>query len=196
MTENTPAAQQPDDAPRPDLPPLTITPPQNTAQQPVDTEWLPLPGEQFPAAVLPQSPYQEQQTPYQETNPYLSGPLPAVGYPAPVPRKPRNKPAIVMSALAIVFFLAAGALGALWLVEQGDHKGTSGELQTVQANLAKTAKRLEDTESERIKAVSDKQRAEQNAQATKPCTDAAKSVIRSINEEEFRKGFQEMVKQC
>ncbi|RSM74347.1 hypothetical protein DMH04_40095 [Kibdelosporangium aridum] len=196
MTDNTPDAQQPDEQPA--LPPLTITPPQNTAA-PSDTAWQPLPGDQFPAAVLPQSPYvtTDPQTPSQGAPvQHPSGPLPTVAYPAPAPRKPRNKPAIVMTVLAIVFFLASGAFGALWLVEQGDHKGTNSELQTVRSNLSKTTKQLEDTERERAGAVSDKQRAEQNSAATKPCLDAAKGTIRSISEDEFRKNFQEMVKQC
>lgn len=197
MTDNnTPDAQQPDEQPA--LPPLTITPPQNIAA-PSDTEWQPLPGDQVPAAVLPQSPYAATtpQTPPQGMPvQHPSGPLPTAAYPAPAPRKPRNKPAIVMTALAIVFLLAAGAFGALWLVEQGDHKGTNSELQTVRSNLSKTTKQLEDTEKERASAVADKQRAEQSSAATKPCLDAAKATIRALTEDEFRKNFQEMVKQC
>jgi hypothetical protein len=92
----------------------------------------PLPGEQYPAATLPPSePFPAQSPP--------SDPFPPPGPPPPQfaapPRKPRNKPAIVLAIVAAVFIAATGVLGTLFIVEQGDHKRTSGELGTVRDEL-------------------------------------------------------------
>jgi hypothetical protein len=186
----------------------------------------PLPGQQFPAAILPQSDYGTaphptgpypggpqptvnlpQSEPFPASGP-PSGPFPAAGPPSepfpaapqpnypPQPRKPRNKPVIILTTLAIVFFFGTGTFAALWLVEQGDHKGTSSELQTVQGNLTKTADELKTAQAQKTQADLEKQRVLRDAEATKPCLDAAKALIRAFSEEEADKQYEVMIQKC
>jgi uncharacterized protein (DUF3084 family) len=117
-------------------------------------------------------------------------------YHPPLPRKPRNKSVIILTTLAIAFFLGTGTFAALWLVEQGDHKGTSSELQTVQGNLTKTADELTTAQTQKTQADLEKQRALRDADASKPCLDAAKALIRAFSEEEAEKQYDAMVQKC
>jgi pentatricopeptide repeat protein len=84
----------------------------------------------------------------------------------------------------------------LWLTEQGDHKGTSSELQTVKDNLAKTKDELKTSQDEKDKAVAARQRAERDAENSKDCLTAAKGLVRASSEEEADKLFDEMIDAC
>jgi hypothetical protein len=194
---------------------------ENHDQPPVPEAPQPLPGQQFPAAILPQSdygtaPHPTVNLPQSESFP-ASGPFPVTGPPSgpfpvagppsepfpvpqpyypPQPGKPRNKPVIILTTLAILFFLGMGAFAALWLVEQGDHKGTNSELQTVQGNLTKTADELKTAQAQKTQADLEKQRALRDAEANKPCLDAAKGLIRALSDEEADKQYEAMIQKC
>jgi hypothetical protein len=180
----------------------------NQDQRPGPEAPHPFPGQQYPAAILPQSGYR--------TEPHPSGPQPAVTFPqnGPLPAagppsepfpvvpqpchqpRTRNKPVIILAALAAALFLAMGTFAALWLVEQGDHKATSSELQTVQGNLTKTADELRTAQQQKSQADSEKQRALRDAEATKPCLDAAKALVRAFTDEEADKQYDVMIQEC
>jgi hypothetical protein len=187
----------------------------NHDQPPVPEAPQPLPGQQFPAAILPRSEHPAGQHPGEQhpsepfpvigpsSRPFpMPGPVPvATGpfpqpYHPPQPRRPRNKPVIILASLAVAFFMAMGAFAALWLIEQGDHKGTSSELQTVQGNLTRTADELKTAQQQKSQADVEKQRALRDAEAAKPCLDAAKALVRAFSDEEADKHYEAMIQKC
>nr|WP_157527529.1 hypothetical protein [Kibdelosporangium sp. MJ126-NF4] len=99
--------------------------------------------------------------------------------------------------LAIVFFLGTGAFATLWLVEQGDHKGTTSELETVRANLTKTADELRSAQQARSQADTEKQRAQRDMENVKPCLDSAKRFAQgAFSEAEAEKRFDDLMLNC
>lgn len=166
------------------------------AGAPVTTE--PVFPQQFP----PSQPFQAIDPPSQPF-PVLgppSQPVPVLGPPSqPLPAaqaKPRNRATTVFAVLAVVFFLGAGAFAALWLVEQGNHKGTSSELGTVRADLTKTADELKSAEQARSQAESAKQSTQRDLERTKPCLDSAKRLVRALTDAEAEKQYDEMMLNC
>jgi hypothetical protein len=180
--------------------------PQQTAQYPVmghpsgqfPVQNEPLPGERYPAAVLPGGEYHPSGP--IPVLPPPSGPFPAQAppsmYPAPRPRKPRNKPVMILTVALVFFVLASGALGTLWLVEQGNHKGTSSELQTVRDNLTKTQNDLKATRESEANASNAQHKAERDAEINKPCLDAARAFIRATNAADAQKRWDAMIDVC
>jgi uncharacterized protein (DUF3084 family) len=114
----------------------------------------------------------------------------------PAPAKPRNKAVITLTIAVVLLFLTSGALGTLWLVEQGNHKGTTSELQTVKNNLGKTTDELKTAQDEAAKSNVDKQRTIRDMENNKPCLDAAKAYVRSLSEAEANKNYDNLIKAC
>jgi uncharacterized protein (DUF3084 family) len=114
----------------------------------------------------------------------------------PAPRKPRNKPVMILTIAVVFFVLAAGALGTLWLVEQGNHKGTTSELQTVKDNLAKTKDELKTVQSDKDAALAARQRLERDAENSKPCITTAKAFIRATSAADADKLFDQLIDNC
>ncbi|ONI76074.1 hypothetical protein ALI144C_35845 [Actinosynnema sp. ALI-1.44] len=177
----------------------------------------PSPGQQFPAAVLPTSDYQssgDSKPPTHNSGPtHLepfspSGSIPAQpaidvaqqfppSQPFPTTQStPRNKVMTALIVLAVIFFLGTGAFAALWLVEQGDHKGTTSELQTVRADLTKTADELKGAQQARSQSEADKQRLQRDVEHAKPCLDSAKRFVRALTDADADKQFDEMMINC
>jgi hypothetical protein len=141
----------------------------------------PLPGEQFPAAVLPQSDF----------GTVVAGPPPPY-----VPPTARNKPMITLAVLAVLFFLTTTAFGALWAIEQSDHKGTDSELRTVRDTLGKATTELETVRSRYSEATSDKLRVEANLKVVQACVAAAEAYIRATDEAEAEEHYDSMLEEC
>jgi hypothetical protein len=155
----------------------------------------PVPGQQFPAAVLPGTDYDQ----------HPSGPFPVphsepfpVQQPPPmyVPRKPRNKPVLVLSIAAVFFFLSTAALGTLWLIEKGDHKSTANELSSTQNSLTKTKDDLKSAEGREQAANVERQKTLKDIQAMQPCFNAAKAFLRASNEADANKAFDQLIDAC
>jgi hypothetical protein len=151
-----------------------------------ESEQRPVPGEQFPAAVLPQSEFGPKPPAVVHTGPPPPG----------VPSAPRNKPMITLAVLAVLFFLTTTAFGAMWAIEQSDHKGTDSELRTVRDNLSKTTTELENARSLYSEATSDKLRVESNIKALQACVDAADAYLKATNEQDADKHYGAMLAEC
>lgn len=117
------------------------------AAAPQPTYEPPQPADQ-PTVAVPQAPYQQPTV----SIPHPSEPFPVqapqvmeVGpgaYP-PAPPKPKAGVNRVLVVLVAVFFVAAGAFGALWLVERGDHKTTQSQLTSSRAETDDTKTQLQ-----------------------------------------------------
>ena len=164
---------------------------ENQDRPPVTEGPSPFPGQQFPAAVLPTSEYPAAGDGQPEPVVFPpSGPFPAVQ------PKPRSRATTVLTVLAVVFFLGTGAFAALWLVEQGDHKGTTSQLETVRTDLTKTSDDLKNAEQARSQAESAKQRTQRDIEHTKPCLDSAKRFVRALTEADAEKQYDDMLLNC
>jgi uncharacterized protein HemX len=83
-------------------------------------------------------------------NDYPDEPVPAgsyvtAGYPPTAKRK--SKATKVLAALTVVFFLAAGAFGALWYFERNDHKATTSQLSTARGEAEDSKAKQADAET-------------------------------------------------
>jgi hypothetical protein len=73
-----------------------------------------------------------------------------------ISQKPRRgKGAIVLIAAAVVFLMAAGAFGTLWILERDDHRATTEQLTGPRAQAAEAKTKLREAEDKR-KAIGDK----------------------------------------
>jgi hypothetical protein len=165
-------------------------------------------GDQFPAAVLPGAPQPTAVLPGPGFPP--SGPIPVAPQTGPIPvpppsqplpapyapRKPRNKAVVWLTAAVAFFVLVAGVLGALWLVEVGDHKGTTSELQSVRDNLENAKGELKTALADKDSATAAKQRLERDAENNKSCLTSVKAMVRADNEQEFKKLADEVYINC
>jgi hypothetical protein len=154
-----------------------------------------LPGVQIPVAVIPGM---EPSGPLPIAAP-PSQPFPAMAPPqpyVPVPPKPRNKAATLMVVLMVFFVLTTATLGTLYLVEVGDHKATSSDLQTTRDTLDKTKAELKTTQADKETAVAAKQRLERDAENSKPCLTAVKGMIHARTEDEFTKFADDVDRIC
>jgi cytoskeletal protein RodZ len=116
--------------------------------------------------------------------------------------KPGSKVARIFAALTIVLFVAAGTFGTLWFIERGDHKATSGQLNSArdevkdnQAKLADANTRLKDAdtkvrtaEDKATKADSDRAKAEEAVQAKNDCADAGKALAVAVKASDQKAG--------
>jgi hypothetical protein len=164
-------------------------------------------GDQYPAAVLPGAqptavlagPEYPSSGPIPVSPPSGPVPLPPPGQQVTAPyspRKPRNKAVVWLTTAVVFFVLAAGALGTLWLVEVGNHKGTSSELQTVQQNLDKTRSDLKTALSDKDTALAAKQRLERDIENNKPCLLAVKNMMHARTEDDFKKFADDVDQNC
>jgi len=92
-------------------------------------------------------------------------------------------------------FLAAGAFVALWLIERGDHKATTGQLDGVRAEIVDVEKKAGATQTAYTEAetklkASEKGLADKKAEAdrNKPCMEASQELIRAIMADDVRAG--------
>jgi uncharacterized protein (DUF3084 family) len=71
-------------------------------------------------------------------------------------QKPRwGRNAVVLIAAAVVFLLAAGTFGTLWIIERNDHSAASEQLTGARTEAEQARTKLRDAESKR-KAINDK----------------------------------------
>jgi hypothetical protein len=117
-----------------------------------------------------------------------------VGY-QPAPPKPRNKAAIWLSAVAVVFLLTTGAFGALWLTERGDHKNTTGQLNATRTEVENANVKLKDAETKQkdtdtklVDSQNEKQKLEVAKQSSEACSNAAKDLVRALETNDKTKG--------
>jgi hypothetical protein len=90
--------------------------------------------------------------------------------------------------MALVSLLAAGAFGALWLIERGDHRTTTGQLSDVRAEIAdmerKTgAAQTAFTDAETRLKEAEKSVAAKEAEREKhqPCVNAGQELTQTTN---------------
>jgi hypothetical protein len=104
--------------------------------QPIPNE--PVSDEQYAAATLPAP----------ESDGYESGSYNTALYPTPAPVR-RGKAAVrVLTALTVVFFVAAGTFGTLWFIERGDHKATAGQLNATRGEADDSRTKQQEAEAQ------------------------------------------------
>jgi hypothetical protein len=103
-------------------------------------------------------------------------------------QKPRwGKGAVVLIAAAVVFLLAGGAFGTLWILERNDHSATTEQLtgSRTQAEAART--KLKEADDKR-KAIADKLQDAVTKERTqvvtndryRPCADASRVFANAV----------------
>jgi septal ring factor EnvC (AmiA/AmiB activator) len=111
-----------------------------------------------------------------------------------------------LSALVAVFFLAAGAFGALWFVERGDHKTTQGQLTSARAETDDTRSQLQaaqkrandadglnsDLSIKRARLQQDlddaNRKLEELAKEPTPCADAGRALAKAVRANDQKAG--------
>jgi hypothetical protein len=107
-----------------------------TEQDPSPPEGRPAVEPAVQTAVQPTSEQSDADLPGGQPGIYV----PAQEWPPAAPPPPR-KSIVLPAVLALMLFLAAGAFVALWLVERGDHKATTGQLDDVRAEIVDVEKK-------------------------------------------------------
>lgn len=123
------------------------------------------------------------------------------------PSPPKRTAAVVLTIVAVLMLGAAATLGALWLVEQGDHKTTTAQLSTRDGQLATRDKELADekkvhdgTKSKLGEAEKARTDAEGKVTALTPCAAAGKEftklVLANASDAEGEKAFDALILAC
>ncbi|RSM74346.1 hypothetical protein DMH04_40090 [Kibdelosporangium aridum] len=99
------------------------------------------------------------------------------------PNPPARKRMIVPLVVLVLFVLAAGTFGTLWLLERGDHSKVSEELTVVRtetdgvrAKLSEAEKKQADLDKQVTEAGNARRTAETTAWANEDCAKATKEM--------------------
>jgi len=107
-------------------------------------------------------------------------------------QKPRRgKGAVVLIAAAVIFLLAAGAFGTLWILERNDHSATTTQLTDSRTQAGTANAKLKEADDKR-KAMADKlqeavtqERSQEVANDKyRPCAEASRVLASAVRAED------------